>query len=74
MTDHDDLPMTTRAASAYCSERGFPAAEATLMKFRRMGGGPAFLRFGRRVLYRPSALERWIEQRTRETLPTIAAA
>jgi hypothetical protein len=70
----DDRPMDARAASAHLASQGFPLAEATLAKYRTMGGGPAFLRYGRRILYRPSALEEWIASRTRELRNTSEAA
>jgi hypothetical protein len=74
MTSDNDRPIDARAASAYLTERGFPLAEATLAKYRTVGGGPAFLRYGRRILYRPSALEEWTASRTRELRNTSEAA
>jgi hypothetical protein len=74
MTSYNDRPIDARAASAYLTERGFPLAEATLAKYRTVGGGPAFLRYGRRILYRPSALEEWTASRTRELRNTSEAA
>ena len=70
----NDRPMDPRAASAHLTARGFPLAEATMAKYRTVGGGPAFLRYGRRILYRPSALENWISSRTRELRNTSEAA
>jgi hypothetical protein len=70
----DDRPMDPRAASAHLEKRGFPLAEATLAKFRCVGGGPAFLRYGRRILYRPSALNDWLAVRVRELRNTSEAA
>ena len=37
-----DRPMDPRAASGYLTERAFPKAEATLAKYRTIGGGPTF--------------------------------
>jgi hypothetical protein len=74
MTSDNDRPIDARAASAYLTERGFPLAEATLAKYRTVGGGPAFLRYGRRILYRPSALEECAASRTRELRNTSEAA
>lgn len=70
----DDRPMDPRAASAYLAQRGFPVAEATLAKKRCCGGSAKFLRYGRRILYRPSALEEWIASRTRELRNTSEAS
>ena len=74
MIPDDDRPMDARAASALLGASGFPLAEATLAKYRTIGGGPAFLRYGRRILYRPSALKAWLESRTRELRNTSEAA
>ena len=70
----DDRPMDPRAASAHLEARGFPLAVATLSKLRTVGGGPNFLRYGRRILYRPSALQAWLANRTRELRNTSEAA
>jgi hypothetical protein len=59
-----DRPMTPREASAYCASIGYPLAEATLAKLRCVGGGPTFSRFGRRIGYRASVLNEWLERRT----------
>jgi hypothetical protein len=39
----------------------------TLEKFRVIGGGPRFRKFGRRVLYGFSDLERWANERACES-------
>jgi hypothetical protein len=70
----NDRPMDPRAASEYLTERGYPTAEATLAKYRTIGGGPKFLRFGRRIRYRPSALDEHVASRTRELRNTSEAA
>lgn len=38
-------------------------SESTLAKLRLNGNGPVYCKLGRRVLYRPSDLERWLESR-----------
>jgi len=70
----NDRPMDPRGASSHLSSRGFPTAEATLAKYRTLGGGPSFVRFGRRIFYRPSALDAWIASRTRDLRNTSEAA
>lgn len=37
----------------------------TIERWRTKGTGPKFIRVGRRVLYRPEAIERWLDQQTR---------
>jgi predicted DNA-binding transcriptional regulator AlpA len=40
-------------------------SERTLERFRLTGGGPVFVKAGRRVLYREPDIEEWIASRTR---------
>lgn len=70
----NDRPIDPRAASAHLTEQGYPTAEATLAKYRTLGGGPIFIRYGRRIYYRPSALADWIASRARELRNTSEAA
>jgi hypothetical protein len=72
--DNDDRPMDAHAASAHLAGQGFPLAVATMSKLRVTGGGPTFIRYGRRILYRPSALDAWVATRTRELRNTSEAA
>ncbi len=37
----------------------------SIERWRTTGEGPAFVKVGRRVLYRQSAVERWLDQKTR---------
>jgi len=39
-------------------------SRTTLQAMRRAGGGPAFVRLGRRIVYRVVDVEAWIEART----------
>lgn len=72
--DNNDRPMDTRATSEHLAKCGYPTAEATLAKYRTQGGGPAFIRYGRRIYYRPSALAAWVTGRSRELRSTSEAA
>ena len=45
---------------------------STLAHWRHQGKGPAFVKCGKRILYRGSALNAWLEAQTVE--PTPAAA
>ncbi len=45
-------------AAAYLS-----VAVQTLQKWRSSGGGPPYAKIGRRVVYRLTDLERWLESR-----------
>jgi hypothetical protein len=49
-----------RAAAAYIKDRhGLPCAEATLRKLAMTGGGPAFRKANRVVLYDVADLDDW---------------
>ena len=37
---------------------------STLAKLRLNGNGPAYCKLGRRVVYRPGELDRWLQSRT----------
>jgi predicted DNA-binding transcriptional regulator AlpA len=39
-------------------------SESTLAKLRLTGNGPVYCKLGRRVVYRPSDLEQWLQSRT----------
>jgi hypothetical protein len=36
------------------------STSSTLAKYRLLGGGPTFIRLGRRVVYDPVDLDRWL--------------
>ncbi len=47
----NSIHLLRQARSEYLGERAMPVAVATLAKYAVLGGGPAFRKFGRRVLY-----------------------
>jgi len=57
MTD-DDLMLDVQAAARFTG-----IAVATLAKMRCMGGGPLFVKLGRRVVYRRSDVIAWLDAR-----------
>lgn len=52
--------LSTSQASNFCKDSGVPAEETTLAKYRSLGGGPKFYKFGNRALYTQEDLEDWI--------------
>lgn len=60
--------LDTSEASAFLTERGYATASATLNKLRCIGGGPRFVKFGRRPLYTEQSLLEWVEVRTTHSL------
>jgi Helix-turn-helix domain len=59
MTDNDDeLMLDVQAAARFTG-----IALATLAKMRCMGGGPPFVKAGRRVLYRRGDVIAWLNAR-----------
>lgn len=65
--------MTRREAARYLTEEGFPCAPATLAKYACQGGGPVFVRFGLKPLYRPDDLIDWAVGRSRRCTSTSDA-
>jgi predicted DNA-binding transcriptional regulator AlpA len=58
--------LKTNAAAAYCG-----SSASTFEKLRLTGGGPAFIKLGRRVVYRIEDLDAWLaENRRRSTSDT----
>jgi excisionase family DNA binding protein len=54
----DECFLTTNEAASYLR-----VSKSYLDKLRVYGGGPKFLRFGRKILYRQSELNLWAEER-----------
>jgi excisionase family DNA binding protein len=54
--------LKTDEAAAYVG-----SSSSTLEKLRVYGGGPAFSKLGRRVVYRTADLEAWLEQNRRRS-------
>ena len=50
--------LRTPKAAAYCG-----SAESTFEKLRVTGGGPAFLKLGRTVVYDTADLDAWLESK-----------
>jgi helix-turn-helix protein len=64
----EDVMLDVKAA-----ERLIGLRKATLAKMRCMGGGPMFVKAGRRVLYRRSDLITWLNaRRVRNTTDALA--
>ena len=64
MQPDNERRLTRAEAAAFLSERGFRVAYATLNKYATVGGGPVFESFGRRPLYKPTALLAWVAEKT----------
>ena len=59
----NDLLLDRRASADFLVSHGIPCSPATLATLVTRGGGPAFLKFGVRVLYRQSDLISWAESK-----------
>ncbi len=44
----------------------YPLSESWLAKLRVYGGGPPYIKVGRRVLYDTTTFEAWLESRRRQ--------
>jgi predicted DNA-binding transcriptional regulator AlpA len=56
-----DLP---KVVSAKVAARYVGLSSSTLAKLRLNGNGPTYCKLGRRVLYRPTDLDQWLQSRT----------
>lgn len=66
--------LTTGEAARYIQAMfGVRCRASTLKKMRHTGGGPAFRRFGRDVLYERTALDVWAEGRLSAPLTSTSA-
>jgi hypothetical protein len=62
-------------ASSFFGDRGFRVAVSTLAKWACVGGGPRFVKLGRRRLYTEQSLQDWLtEKLSREVASTSEAA
>jgi predicted DNA-binding transcriptional regulator AlpA len=67
-TDGTRRMLRTLEAAAYCG-----SSKSTLEKLRLFGGGPRYLKLGRRVVYDPADLDIWLAaHRRRSTSDTTA--
>ena len=64
MSNDDDRPLTRREAAQWLQEHGYPIQAATLAKRATIGGGPQYVKFGRRPLYSKQDLLTWARSRT----------
>lgn len=55
--------LTRPEAADYLTSRGMVISKNTLQKMACLGGGPIYMIFGNRALYRKSDLNDWAEQR-----------
>jgi hypothetical protein len=69
----DDDLLTAEEASEFLARLGMSQSVHTLAKLRCTGGGPLFLRCGRRIRYRRHRLSEYAAQRTIELTSTSAA-
>jgi predicted DNA-binding transcriptional regulator AlpA len=67
---HDQRKMLNApAAAAYCG-----SSASTFAKLRLYGGGPVFVKLGRRVVYDPADLDRWLAEHRRASTSECSAA
>lgn len=62
----DEIPLSRNEVPDYVTKKyGKSAApqKSTLAKYAVFGGGPEFCRYGRRVAYFPSEIDKWVKSR-----------
>lgn len=55
--------LTRPEAAEYLTGSGLPISKNTLQKFASVGGGPLYVLFGSRALYRTADLDLWAIER-----------
>lgn len=58
------MPELPKVVSAKVAARYVGLSESTLAKLRLNGNGPTYCKLGRRVVYRPTDLDQWLQSRT----------
>jgi excisionase family DNA binding protein len=61
--------LSVKEAAAY-----IPCAKSTLDKLRVAGGGPVFIKLGKRVLYDTRDLDQWLEAQKRASTSAGSAS
>ena len=54
--------LRTKEAAEYCG-----SSSSTFEKLRLSGGGPRYVKIGRRVVYDPADLDAWLESKRRRS-------
>jgi hypothetical protein len=62
-TPHEDALLTRDDTAAALTAAGFPISRATLCTMATRGGGPAYRKFGRHVVYRFGDALTWAQGR-----------
>lgn len=57
--------LTRPQAADYLTDHGFPCRPKTLAKHACQGGGPRYIKYGLRTLYRPEDLLTWAASQSR---------
>ena len=58
------MPELPKVIGTQTAARYVGLSESTLAKLRLNGNGPIYCKLGRRVMYRPSDLDQWLQSRT----------
>jgi hypothetical protein len=69
MSDSHRKKLDTADAANYLS-----LGKSTLEKFRIIGGGPAFIKIGKRVVYDPADLDAWVSTHKRTSISESTAS
>lgn len=67
------LSLSTSLLSTNDAARRLGLSPRTLEALRVRGGGPEFIKLGRRVLYEPQSLTRWIDANRRHSTCDVTA-
>lgn len=66
--------LSRNESAEFLTNQGFPVSPRTLAKYACIGGGPAFRKFGHRVIYTPDDLIAWAEAKTSSPVTSTSDA
>jgi hypothetical protein len=69
---NDDTLLTRDDTAAALTAAGFPISKTTLQTMATRGGGPAYRKFGRHVVYRWSTTLAWARGRLSEEIKSTS--
>jgi hypothetical protein len=68
----EDRFRATDEVASWLASRGLRVRPQTLINWRHVGGGPAFHRFGNRVVYAEKDLQTWLQRRLGEPMTSTS--
>jgi len=62
VANQSENPLRVKSAAAYLEAKGWKISVDTMNRWRSKGKGPNYVKWGGRILYYPSDLDRFVEE------------